>query len=476
MSKKEKLIYIYILLLPIMDLITSLTKDFASISINMIIKGLTILFLLIYIFFTKSKYKKISLIYIISLFIYVIAYFTTKIDAWSISFFENEIINGFKYLYFPLMLIGTLNLFDDLNIQNKKLKKVLLINLLTYSILLIIPWLTNTSHNSYGNDFAFAGIKGWFYSANEIGAILTILLVTMYELMDLKNKKKIFAILPILVSISLIGTKVSFIGMIGMSLLVLCHFIIKNKRKSFILSGTLFLFLIIAILFSPFKNNILIAIDVKNNNVIIENEETLTDPNKNTESNENIDNKENTENNENDENEVNDNNFNNMNSTSDKPIIDKYNSVDDIIKNKNIGIFVKVLFSDRETFFIKNYSIYEQSGFKNIMFGLGWSDRETINYTYYKKVIEIDFLDILIHYGIIGFILYFIPLILLFIKLLKNIKRITIEAALYILTFICALGISIFAGHIFSAPSVSIYLVFIIIIIKNEIEMKKNEK
>ena len=34
---------------------------------------------------------------------------------------------------------------------------------------------------------------------------------------------------------------------------------------------------------------------------------------------------------------------------------------------------------------------------------------ETTDYDYYKKVIEIDVLDILLHYGIVGFAVYFAP-------------------------------------------------------------------
>ena len=87
------------------------------------------------------------------------------------------------------------------------------------------------------------------------------------------NKKKILFALPILTSLALIGTKVSFIGMIGMTLLIGCHFIIKHKRKALTLFGILILFLIVAIYCSPFKNNILVAIHIKNNEVIMDGEE-----------------------------------------------------------------------------------------------------------------------------------------------------------------------------------------------------------
>ena len=66
MNIKQKIILIYFLILPFIDLATSLMTRFTDIMLTpgMIIKGITLLFAIIYIFFfSKSKYKRISIIY-----------------------------------------------------------------------------------------------------------------------------------------------------------------------------------------------------------------------------------------------------------------------------------------------------------------------------------------------------------------------------------------------------------------------------
>ena len=81
MKKKEQIIYYYFLFLPIIDLFTSLTVNLTNISVTpgMIIKGVTLLICLVYIFvFSKSKYKKISMIYLCLLIIFGLVYIFTK--------------------------------------------------------------------------------------------------------------------------------------------------------------------------------------------------------------------------------------------------------------------------------------------------------------------------------------------------------------------------------------------------------------
>ena len=127
-----------------------------------------------------------------------------------------------------------------------------------------------------------------------------------------------------------------------------------------------------------------------------------------------------------------------------------------------------------EEFFLKNYSIYSESKIKNQLFGISWCVRKSINYDVKKKLIEIDYLDIIIHYGIIGFIIYFMPLVYLFIRMIKEKTKKTPEFWLYLILLLLELFVSSFAGHVLSAPAVSIYLVLVMYLIKlNAIKPKK---
>ena len=83
---------------------------------------------------------------------------------------------------------------------------------------------------------------------------------------------------------------------------------------------------------------------------------------------------------------------------------DKYN-----LNNPCIQKLVKVALSGRDSFFFDTLSIYEDSHIDDKFFGIGFVNRDEINNKDIEKLVEIDPLDVLFHYGIIGFIIYFSP-------------------------------------------------------------------
>lgn len=435
MSKKRKIIYIYFLLLPFIDVITSLIVRFTdfTLSLGMIIKGITMVFSVIYVLlWSKSKYRNKSIKYIFVIGIFAILYFLTKRDIWNLSMISNEITYAFRYLYFPVMLVGLLNIFDDFKIDSKLIKKILFINCISYTILLLLPCFTGTGFNSYRYSTVF-GKNGWFYAANETGIITIILLSSIVYLFDNNKKWKIFISLPIMISIALIGTKVSFLGMIIIVLMISIKNIIENKKDGIVLSASLILLLVIACQFSPTITNLKGSIDDLNDEELIEKRK---------------------------EEEKKQGTF-------------KYSNINDIFKNEQLSKVVTIALNGREGFFLKNYSIYSDSGTIDKLFGIGWSNRPNINYTIAKKLIEIDYLDIFIHYGIIGFLIYYYPILSFIINTLKRREKINAEILFYFLIFGLIVLISSLAGHILAAPAVSIYLVLIMLLILSLFRKKK---
>ena len=110
MNKKTliKILYIFLSIHPLMDLLTALMTRFeiSIISVGIIFRGLFLLLMLIYLFFfNNSKYKRKSIKYLLVLFIFCIIYFLTKTELiFNRGFFINEIIYMFKYMYFPVIL------------------------------------------------------------------------------------------------------------------------------------------------------------------------------------------------------------------------------------------------------------------------------------------------------------------------------------------------------------------------------------
>lgn len=416
---KEKIFYIWLLLQPIIDLIVSLTirNSDSSITIGIILRGLFLLtLLLVTIFSKKIKNKKNIYAYFIVLFVYFILYMLIRINenSFSLGLIVNEVKYIFKYFYYPIVLLTMYQLKDYFELDNDKLKKILVINLFIITFSIILSYLTNSAYSSYGN--GNSGIVGWFYSANEIGAILVILYP--YTFLIKNNKQVIFnTIVMLLTIISSIymGTKTTYFGII-LSLVFYVIYILLFKIKDSVKVKykvsyiTLSVILLVTLSFiSPMFKNI-----------------------------------------ENTTNEYKDN---------DNVIVDN------------------VIFSSRLNFLKIDSKIYKESNIVDKFFGIGLTGDDKGDYPFEKRS-ELDFCDLFLRYGILGFILYMLPIVILLIKMIKICfieKLKNIDNILPLYSIFIGSVISAFAGHVISSPAVSIYLVMSSFIILN-IGEKTNEK
>lgn len=416
---KEKIFYIWLLLQPIIDLIVSLTirNSDSSITIGIILRGLFLLtLLLVTIFSKKTKNKKNIYAYFIMLFIYFILYMLIRINenSFSLGLIVNEVKYIFKYFYYPIVLLTMYQLKDYFELDNDKLKKILVINLFIITFSIILSYLTNSAYSSYGN--GNSGIVGWFYSANEIGAILVILYP--YTFLIKNNKQVIFnTIVMLLTIISSIymGTKTTYFGII-LSLVFYVIYILLFKIKDSVKVKykvsyiTLSVILLVTLSFiSPMFKNI-----------------------------------------ENTTNEYKDN---------DNVIVDN------------------VIFSSRLNFLKIDSKIYKESNIVDKFFGIGLTGDDKGDYPFEKRS-ELDFCDLFLRYGILGFILYMLPIVILLIKMIKICfieKLKNIDNILPLYSIFIGSVISAFAGHVISSPAVSIYLVMSSFIILN-IGEKTDEK
>ena len=219
MKKVDKgmqiILIIMILINPVMDLMTSVSINFDIniLSIGLIIRSLILLWLFIYIIFIKKIYKNKMVIFLLSiLFIYSIL-FTINIIINKESLIVRELIQYFKIIYFPILFI-IIFYFNKILTFKIEIKHVL-ISIGIYSILIIIPYLTNTSFLSYSN--SKVGTVGWFYAANEIGNIFAICMPLVIEYIinnENKLKYKILLFILVLSSIFILGTKTPILSLV----------------------------------------------------------------------------------------------------------------------------------------------------------------------------------------------------------------------------------------------------------------------
>lgn len=414
-----KIIYIFLLFTPILDLITSLSLNVIHLSFNYItIIKMLFMFLLIYeVIINKSKYRKITIMYLLAILIYFIMFLTTIVLNKPINFLLFEVTNFFRTFYFPICLVCIFNIYDTkkLNIDEKLFFYIFI----TYILLMFIPIITNTGFNSYA--YSKEGTTGWFNSTNEIGGIVSILLpVGLYYLYNKKNKLLILIIgLTSLFTLFKMGTKVPILSVgIVLTLLFIRYLvdIIKNGQvKKIGLILILFISVIVgSIIIVPkttFYKNIMIHLN--------------------------------------------------------------FLKVDEVSDFASTRIIDKFVFSDRISYYAKTKNNYLKSTMYEKINGIGYTEYY-FNDPEYIKMIEMDYFDIFFRHGLLGFLIYFIPYIYILINVFKNIfrlKELDLKRYLLFISLTLILILSLFSGHIIVAPSVSFVCIFILLNLYKEVKL-----
>lgn len=460
MSNNKKL-YIFLILLPIIDLLTSIsTRLFnLTVSIGVIVKLFFLAIMLITLIFSTSKYKNKGLIYILLIFIYMLAYILSKIKYLTMSMFIKESIYMFKTMYFPILLVCLLCFFDEHKFDKEKVIKILIINFITYGILLFLPLITNTGFSTY-NYKGYKGSSGWFNSANEISVILTLLYPFLLTKIN-KSKFNIVLIIFMILMVFSLGTKVSVLGIIITTTIILVLSLIKKKKKTTLKIGFILLGIILLILNSSTLNNVKYNIPKdpkKLKNVKVKPEPPRKDPVTEQEKNERFLEEE----------------YGRIRKEIEKE--DKLNNDSKLVKQiKKHG---RIMLSSRDIYFRLTYEIYSKHfNTKVLLLGIGYSNTTEIKHYAITKLIEIDILDIFFHSGLIALILVLLPFIYYLIKLIQS-RELNVNTVFYTLMIGLILSISCISGHTLAAPAVSIYIILYLLLAMNEINLlnKKDNK
>lgn len=440
-NKTINIFYVFLLIQPILDLLTSLMVRFTNLplTIGMVVRGLFLFIMVIYLLFVnKSVHRKKSIIYLGILCIFSILYLITKDGIFTLGFLKTEIIYLFKYMYFPITALCLINAFDELQIKKEKIFKVCIIEAILYSILIILPEITNTAFSSYIDNNE--GTVGWFYAANEIGAIMVALFPFLYYLLFERESVVRIALTftIVILTMTLLGTKTSFLGMLITEILYTLYFLFNYKKNR--AYGLKWSIIIIIISFGLIPN----IHAVKNlQNAIAESSHIKEEVKE-------------------------DNEKENKKYTSSSPSVQR---------------IIKVALSGRDKFFYNTLEIYDNANIDDKFLGIGFVNRNEINNKKIEKLIEIDPLDIFFHYGIIGFIILFSPLMYIVYRTLKSIFKNKLGLSFFKFTNIYVIGIitmiSMIAGHVYSAPAVSIYVSFAMAMLNSALtkcELESKEK
>lgn len=259
----------------------------------------------------------------------------------------------------------------------------------TYLLLVFIPNILNIGFNSY--EIAKVGQVGWFNSANEISTILSILTPILIAYLMTKKNKILSVLYLIIIPITFfsIGTKVPIL-----SLAIICGFyflysLYKLIRKKDTKKIT---FILTGLFIIIISTAILLPKTSFYKNIKIHLE---------------------------------------------------YLEVDNIVEIfTDTELIDHFLLGSRLKLLSQNIKTYKESSTIEILLGIGAEHRQS----------EMDFFDIFINYGIIGFALIATILIILIIK---QKPKYTINTKLSLLL---AITIAFLSGHVLVSPAVSIFI------------------
>ena len=220
------IISIFILISPILDLLTGVCIHTLKINltIGIIVRVLFLLFITIVTIFIFKKKKLIIPYLLIGLYfiLYIIGMIIYKNNG---LFFEIQ--NLVKVFYFPIIFLSLYSIKDKVNIDNKVLIKTVFL----YLILILIPTVLGIGYKTY--EITKAGTLGFFNSANEISGIISILTPIIFIMFKDKENilLKIILGLIYLVVILMMGTKTPLLSLCFTIGALLAYLIIESIRK-----------------------------------------------------------------------------------------------------------------------------------------------------------------------------------------------------------------------------------------------------
>lgn len=465
-SKKstiENVLCVFLILCPILDMLSFLfRKQFATNwSPSTFIRPLIPMLAISYLFFKdKMKLKIIGISILYAIYAIVHLWIFKNIQtASSYSGLAHElqyilnytfmIVNLFVYAYFFIKK------------EDKKLKVSILILSGIYIVSIFLAILSGTSSSTYIEGI---GYKGWFESGNSISSILILALFIVLNLV--KEKKYRYWVIGItgLIGIyltTLIGTRVGLFGFV----IVLCIYVATEifiallhrlKLNKYSIIGSVCAIVIVIVVVGMVGSN-----TVQRRKHLKEIESNIVDEQTNTVSHitgslmelkEKIDNNELPE--------------GYLSKPAKQSILDlyQYANVHQVVNND----------LRTQQLIYNMYLVKNQANIGLVVFGNGYMAN------YRELVLEMEIPAFLFNFGMIGFMLYFVPFLVIFLYGvwigLKNIKKLDAEYIILLAGCFFSFVFGFLSGYTFFNSSTMMLIVVLNVLLINKVLKIKQEE
>lgn len=362
--------------------------------------------------------------------------------------FGEEVKFILKSVYPIVLLFGYIIALKELKNNEFAFHKIItyfLYATLILSISIIVAMATGTDFPSYPN--SKIGSRGWFFAGNDLSSIFAIMfpIVVLYSVHKTTSFSKAYYWIPTVLAMYasiMIGTKVGY-GAIVITLGIALFFLFieymihrKKEGKGFTyLVNTIVAAVVLGGLFiltpqTPIAKNMSIHLQIYEYKKSVQDEKDRKEG---------------------------------------KEVKEEEHKQGELTDSE----MKSLIYSDRDKFLKVYKQYYKEAPLSQKLFGMGYAG----NYTTKMKLVEMDFHDLFFAFGIVGFLMYLLPLlyfgIKIFIRLITSFKKLfSVKHMLLASTLVLSLGIGFMSGHVLTAPAVSIFFVVILayLIVDLEIE------
>jgi len=471
-----KIIMIFILLQPILDILSFLDiRNLIPFGISTYVKPLLVFGVGVLIYFLdKDARKKWTILYVLYGILIIGHLFLLN----GIGTERPVMLHELRFMINIAYMLVLYMIFDYMYLRNEnkdefiaKLKKTLVVTFMIYGVTILISILTGTSGRTYEySDPLKLGFKGWLDSGQIFGhALCVVLPFMMFYILNYKNNNKTIQLLvkltiliPIII-LCLIGTKVTLfmcIIVIASYILLSIFFSIKDRSKKHIIN-ILLCAIVLAVIFAAYTKlptyynmGLQKAVDDSYSSVTEDkkqdiNWEELYSELRVSEIPAGVEN------------------------YDERVRYNEYHKYA-IQKLKEKYIDGSVIPSDmRSKQLVYNFNKFKAADIEYKVFGLGYLNQAD------DFSIERDVLMSIFSFGILGFLTMFIVPIILMVKatylILRKIKHLDFETLVLYEGIAAFFFISFYAGYTFIYTNFSIFLVALMCLLNHNLKTKLNK-
>ncbi|EOQ34274.1 O-antigen ligase family protein [Bacillus cereus group sp. RP37] len=442
---------LFIVFQPILDLLTSFSIYVLHMSatVGIVVRFAFMLLALGYLLLHHKQQGAKKYILYLCLFGIVLAIgLVNNLMVKSPVSFGEEVKFILKSVYPIVLLFGYIIALKELKNNEYAFHKIItyfLYATLILSISIIAAMATGTDFPSYPN--SKIGSRGWFFAGNDLSSIFAIMfpIVVLYSVHKTTSFSKAYYWIPTVLAMYasiMIGTKVGY-GAIVITLGIALFFLFieymihrKKEGKGFtylvntIVAAVVLGGLLVLTPQTPIAKNMTIHLQIYEYKKSVQEEKDRKEG----------------------------------------KVVEEEEHKQGELTDSEVK---SLIYSDRDKFLKVYKQYYKEAPLSQKLFGMGYAG----NYTTKMKLVEMDFYDIFFAFGIVGFLMYLLPLlyfgIKIFIRIITNFKKLfSVKHMLLTSTLVLSLGIGFMSGHVLTAPAVSIFFTVILAYMVVDLEIE----